>query len=69
MNRSPRDKAFTLSAELFLIQHTCHWFCNSKDIASARLLMRHKTTYAQVLQAVDADTRNAYCALTGSKTA
>jgi hypothetical protein len=67
MARSPRDKAFTLSAELFLMQHTCHWFCNSKDIASARLLMRHKTTYVQVLSAIDADTRAAYCALTGTR--
>lgn len=69
MGRSARDKAFTLSAELFLMQHTCHWFCNSKDIASARLLMRHKTSYAQVLAAVDADTRSAYCAVTGTKPA
>ena len=26
---SLRDKAYTLSAELFLMQHTCHWFCKS----------------------------------------
>ena len=64
LNRTPRDKAFTLSAELFLMQHTCHWFCNSKAVASARLLARHKTTYAQVLAAVGADTRAAYLALT-----
>ncbi|MES2511915.1 MAG: hypothetical protein V4625_18470 [Pseudomonadota bacterium] len=63
MGRSPRDKAFTLSAELFLMQHTCHWFCNSKDIASARLLMRHKTSYVQVLEAIDPETRAAYLAL------
>ncbi|MES2414846.1 MAG: hypothetical protein V4614_13660 [Pseudomonadota bacterium] len=67
MARSPRDKAFTLSAELFLMQHTCHWFCNSKDVASARMLMRHKTPYAQVLAAVDPDTRSAYCSVTGTK--
>ena len=65
LNLSPKDKAFTLSAELFLMQHTCHWFCNSKAVASARLIARHKTSYAQVLAAVGADTRTAYLALTG----
>jgi hypothetical protein len=65
LNRTPRDKAFTLSAELFLMQHTCHWFCNSKAVASARLMARHQTTYAQVLAAVGPDTRAAYVALTG----
>ncbi len=65
MQRSPRDKAFTMSAELFLMQHTCHWFCNSRAVADARLLARHKTSHAQVLAAVGADTREAYRALTG----
>ena len=65
-HRTPRDKAFTLSAELFLMQHTCHWFCNSKAVASARLMARHKTTHAQVLAAVAPETRAAYQALTGS---
>ncbi|WP_119966555.1 hypothetical protein [Simplicispira lacusdiani] len=60
---SLRDKAFTLSAELFLMQHTCHWFCKSKTIASARLLARHQTPYEQVLASVDSETRNAYRAL------
>lgn len=58
--RSPRDKAFTLTAELFLMQHTCHWFCKSKTIASARLLGRHQTSYEQVLAAVSPATRKAY---------
>ena len=58
--RSLRDKAFTVSAELFLMQHSCHWFCKSKTIASARLLGRHQTTYEQVLAAVDPATRSAY---------
>jgi len=62
---SPRDKAFTLSAELFLMQHTCHWFCKSRTVASARLLARHKTSYEQVLAAVAPDTREAYRALAG----
>ena len=65
LSRTPRDKAFTLSAELFLMQHTCHWFCNSKAVASARLMARHKTTYAQVLAAIGDDTRAAYRALIG----
>ena len=65
-HRTPRDKAFTLSAELFLMQHTCHWFCNSKGVASARLMARHQTTHAQVLAAVAPETRAAYQALTGS---
>jgi hypothetical protein len=65
LQRTPRDKAFTMSAELFLMQHTCHWFCNSRAVADARLLARHKTSHAQVLAAVGADTRQAYLALTG----
>jgi hypothetical protein len=56
-------RAFTLSAELFLMQHTCHWFCKSKTIASARLLVRHKTPYEMVLQSVSPETRRAYNAL------
>lgn len=58
--RSPRDKAFTLTAELFLMQHTCHWFCKSRTVASARLLGRHQTSYEQVLAAVSPGTRKAY---------
>jgi hypothetical protein len=58
-----KARAFSLSAELFLMQHTCHWFCRSKAVASARLMARHKTSYAQVLAAVAPDTRRAYCAL------
>ena len=65
MQRTPKNKAFTLSAELFLMQHTCHWFCNSKPVASARLLTRHQTSYAQVLASVAPETRAAYRALTG----
>jgi hypothetical protein len=61
--QTPRDKAFTLSAELFLMQHTCHWFCRSKGTASARMLARHKTTYAQLVASVAPETRQAYAAL------
>ncbi len=64
-SRTPRDKAFTLSAELYLMQHTCHWYCKSKTVASARLLARHKTSYEQVLAAVSPGTRTAYLGLVG----
>ncbi len=58
-----RDRAFTLLAEIFLMQHTCHWFCKSKAVASARLLVRHQTPYTKVLESVAYSTRNAYCDL------
>ncbi|RIX73663.1 hypothetical protein [Acidovorax cavernicola] len=63
--RSPKSKAFTMSAELFLMQHTCHWFCKSKAVASARMLARHQTSYEQLLEAVSPETREAYRTLTG----
>ena len=60
-----RDRAFTLSAELFLLQHTCHWFCKSRMVASARMLARHQTPHAQLLASVSPETRRSYLALTG----
>ena len=63
--RSQRDKAFTMSAELFLMQHSCHWFCRSKAVASARMLARHQTSHAQLIDAVSPETRAAYRKLTG----
>lgn len=63
--RSRKDQAWTLSAELLLMQHTCHWYCKSKTIASARLLARHQTSYEQVLEAVSPETRAAYGRLVG----
>jgi hypothetical protein len=63
--RTPKSKAFTMSAELFLLQHTCHWYCKSKTVASARMLARHQTSYDQLLAAVSPETRSAYRALTG----
>ncbi|NMM78676.1 hypothetical protein [Acidovorax sp. SRB_24] len=63
--RSLRDKAFTMSAELFLMQHSCHWFCKSKTVASARMLARHQTSHDQLLAAVSPATRKAYGALVG----
>lgn len=66
LNQPPKSKAFVMSAELLLMQHSCHWFCKSKAVASARMLVRHKTSYALALESVAPDTRNAYRALTGS---
>ena len=58
-----KDRAYTMTAELYLMQHSCHWFCRSKNLASARLLARHKSPYAQVLAAVSPGTRRDYEAL------
>ena len=60
---NPKDKAFTLLAELFLMQHSCHWFCKSKTVASTRLVLRHQTPYEKVLESVGPATRQAYTAL------
>jgi len=60
---SLKQQAFNFMAELFLFQHTCHWFCRSRVVASARLLARHQTAYAQVLASVAEPTRQAYRAL------
>lgn len=60
---SPKDKAFTLLAELYLMQHSCHWFCKSKTVASTRLVLRHQTPYEKVLESVAPATRQAYSAL------
>jgi hypothetical protein len=65
LQRAPKDKAFAMSAELYLMQHSCHWFCKSKTVASARMQMRHQTSYAQLLASVPATTRRAYGALVG----
>jgi hypothetical protein len=64
-NQSQKDKAFTMSAELFLMQHTCHWYCRSKAVASVRMMARHKTPYAQLVASVAPDTRKDYLALLG----
>ena len=63
--RSPKDKAFVLMAEMLLMQHTCHWFCKSKTVAATRLVLRHQTPFAKVLESVAPATRRAYAALTG----
>ncbi|WP_431274629.1 hypothetical protein ACQ858_21940 [Variovorax ureilyticus] len=64
-HRTHKAKAYMMSAELFLMQHTCHWFCKSKAVASARMLARHKTAYQQLIDAVSPGTRSAYLELTG----
>ena len=58
-----KRRAYSLSAEMFLMQHTCHWFCKSKAVASARLWVRHKTRYEQLFDAVTPETARAYRAL------
>ena len=62
--QTPKDKAFTMLAEMTLMQHTCHWFCRSKLVATARLMNRHKTSYEKLLASVSPETRKAYQALT-----
>lgn len=67
MQRSERDRAYTLLAELYLMQHTCHWYCRTRAVASARVLARHQTPYAQLLGSVAPETRRDYSALVGLK--
>jgi len=62
---SPKARAFTMSAELFLMQHTCHWFCKSRAVASARMLARHQTRHEQLVASVAPGTRAAYLQLVG----
>ena len=65
LGQSPKNKAFTMTSELFLMQHTCHWFCRSKATASARMMVRNQTSYEQLVAAVAPNTRAAYTALVG----
>ena len=62
---SERDRAFCLTAELLLMQHSCHWFCKSRWVASARMLARHQTSHVQLLDAVSEPTRRAYQRIMG----
>ncbi|NYT64730.1 hypothetical protein H0A58_01955 [Alcaligenaceae bacterium] len=55
-----KNRAFHLSAELYLLQHSCHWFCKSRAVADARLLMRHQVQHQKVLESVSDVTRLAY---------
>jgi hypothetical protein len=60
---NPKERSFQMMGEMFLMQHSCHWFCKSKTIASARMLAQHQTRYEQALEAVSRDTRKAYLAV------
>lgn len=59
--------AFTMTAELLLLQHTCHWFCKTRTVASMRLIARQKTPYDQVVKSVSRSTQQAYQQLIGKK--
>jgi len=56
----PKERSFRMMGEMFLMQHSCHWFCKSKTIASARMVAQHQTRYEQALEAASAETRLAY---------
>lgn len=58
--RDAKERAFHLSAELYLFQHSCHWFCKSRTVADARLVARHQVTHQKVLESVSEATRAAY---------
>lgn len=55
-----KTRAFHLSAELYLLQHSCHWFCKSRAVADARLMLRHQVNHQKALDSVSATTRTAY---------
>jgi hypothetical protein len=59
-----KDRAYMLMSEMLLMQHSCHWYCRSRTVASARLLARHQTQYAQVIEGVSRATRQAYLSQT-----
>jgi hypothetical protein len=58
-----KERSFRMMGEMFLMQHSCHWFCRSKTIASARMVAQHQTRYEQALDAVSPETRQAYLAV------
>ena len=55
-----KSRAYHLSAELYLLQHSCHWFCKSRVVADARLLLRHQVNHQKVMESVSAVTRSSY---------
>jgi hypothetical protein len=55
-----KERSFRMMGEMFLMQHSCHWFCKSKTIASARMVAQHQTRYEQALDAASPETRQAY---------
>jgi len=58
--RDPKTRAFHIAAELYLLQHSCHWFCKSRGVADARLMLRHKVEHKKVIESVTASTRSSY---------
>lgn len=60
---SPKDRAFAILAEMLLMQHTCHWYCRSKSVASARMLASHHTSHEQLVASVLPQTRHEYLEL------
>ena len=60
---TPKARSFRMMGEMFLMQHSCHWFCRAKTIASARMVAQHQTRYEQALDAVSPETREAYLAV------
>ena len=55
-----KNRAYHLSAELYLLQHSCHWYCKSRGVANARLLLRHQVDHQKALESVSAVTRSSY---------
>jgi len=55
-----KTRAYCLMAELYLLQHSCHWFCKSRTVADARLMMRHQVNHQKVLESVSSVTRLPY---------
>lgn len=55
-----KTRAYHLSAELYLLQHSCHWFCKSRAVADARLMLRHQVDHRKVLDSVSELTRSGY---------
>lgn len=55
-----KKRAYHISAELYLLQHSCHWFCKSRIVADARLMRRHQVSHQKVLDSVSPTTRSAY---------
>ena len=60
---SAKDRAFAILAEVLLMQHTCHWYCRSKSVASARMLARHRTSHEQLVGSLLPQTRQEYLGL------
>lgn len=57
---SAQDRAYQLMAEMLLMQHSCHWYCKSRNVANARLMVRHQVDYAKVQDSVSPQTRSSY---------